>query len=1256
MKKARQVLINDSSEEDYDNPMYYNATYMGQCLPTIEKFFQSIESGDEPEIVQSLAFLSSEFSMVEEQILATQPLDKVLNLLLRCLNSGNSEVLLQSMTCITLILDTLPELSEIVVHYGGIQLICEKMNNFGFIDLSEQAVRALEKISFEFPMDTLEARAIESVVAIIDYFDLEVQKKILNIMCNSIRALESIEIVERQILPQIPAILTLVKHKGTSDLRIEKVLEFLTIFIENLIMILPQKGDNFKNYSKALVDYGMIRILLDIFPSHLSLVLRLLYNLCDHSALVVKNFLTIGGFDIIKEALLGSEFLNNEMFTGILDLMDSLIPKIPATEPWNKEKLDFYNLHPEHMQSFSELILPRTISIYENFLSKDDKMIMISILEKILKAANMDLISNYLTCQSFSTFISELMISKDLSTVRAALRISLTLYEKIPQKISLNFAREGVIARIAALKDPDRLKEFKKVPGKKSSGNFDELILRAGEMRNPYQIESMLSNIKCKLPKPANLEDYKKDLIIYSKKILDKHKSYENKKAPRIGKEIKMIAQKLSNCFGESAQDILLKITALLNSSERLSYYEISNSSLAESLWKWLSENSPEKLLIRLQEFLKIFTKDSIHGENFLALLIKYLIGTANFIHHFRIILHDSKALHSKRNHKVKIILEYNGHHFDENLLQNPDFLIRHNLFLAHSKLQICTHYLFSFQNIKELLLRVSSDSDLYQLAQQKMINESTFQMFAGRPCPNNLQIKIINGCKELSRGATVLNLVTKKSQMQLKFRITKRDSPDLPIKFLKSPREIIENIVQESIHVGLEAKDKSYCYFRLVKLLYQISEYLPHLSYLVGTPNLHPLPLPIFSSSKLSALLSRQLQDAVAIHGNAPAQWVKHMPLRCKFLFYLQSRSEFMENFGFDRVYKTDKKHRCTVRRECLLEDAMKILEDVNVSLENMLEIEYEGEVGTGLGPTVEFFSLVSQEVKKLHIWRNMCEHSGLFPAPLSECGSRWEYYFEFVGKLIGKALLDGRHIDFQLSPVLWKLVFSQAVSLADMGYIDKQIGKALFEILARPAGIEKSELMFAMPGYYDIELKPNGKNILVCTENAEEYVTLAASLSICQVQQAKALRKGLNSMLCIDVLSIFYYNEIEDLLCGENLSSWDLENLKNHIVPAHGYNANSKTFCNLLMILSNFQPEQRTHFLEFVTGFPRLPLGGFSKLTPKLSVVKKDVECDPDTCLPSVMTCQNYLKIPDYSSLEVLRQNLEYAIQEGRHAFHLS
>lgn len=43
-------------------------------------------------------------------------------------------------------------------------------------------------------------------------------------------------------------------------------------------------------------------------------------------------------------------------------------------------------------------------------------------------------------------------------------------------------------------------------------------------------------------------------------------------------------------------------------------------------------------------------------------------------------------------------------------------------------------------------------------------------------------------------------------------------------------------------------------------------------------------------------------------------------------------------------------------------------------------------------------------------------------------------------------------------------------------------------------------------------------------------------------------------------------------------------------------------------------------------------------------------------DQFLPSVMTCVNYLKLPDYSSLNIMKERLGVAIKEGQGAFHLS
>jgi len=55
---------------------------------------------------------------------------------------------------------------------------------------------------------------------------------------------------------------------------------------------------------------------------------------------------------------------------------------------------------------------------------------------------------------------------------------------------------------------------------------------------------------------------------------------------------------------------------------------------------------------------------------------------------------------------------------------------------------------------------------------------------------------------------------------------------------------------------------------------------------------------------------------------------------------------------------------------------------------------------------------------------------------------------------------------------------------------------------------------------------------------------------------------------------------------------------------------------------------------------------------------VVRKPHEAPlkADDYLPSVMTCVNYLKLPEYSSKGVLLEKLQVAVKEGVGSFHLS
>lgn len=104
------------------------------------------------------------------------------------------------------------------------------------------------------------------------------------------------------------------------------------------------------------------------------------------------------------------------------------------------------------------------------------------------------------------------------------------------------------------------------------------------------------------------------------------------------------------------------------------------------------------------------------------------------------------------------------------------------------------------------------------------------------------------------------------------------------------------------------------------------------------------------------------------------------------------------------------------------------------------------------------------------------------------------------------------------------------------------------------------------------------------------------------------------------------------------------------------HGYSVSSPVVRFLIDALCELTPAQRRDFLLFATGSPRLPVGGFAALRPKLTVVRRPTDDSPDQHLPSVMTCTNYLKVPEYSSKEILRDRLLYAIMEGQSCFHLS
>ena len=68
----------------------------------------------------------------------------------------------------------------------------------------------------------------------------------------------------------------------------------------------------------------------------------------------------------------------------------------------------------------------------------------------------------------------------------------------------------------------------------------------------------------------------------------------------------------------------------------------------------------------------------------------------------------------------------------------------------------------------------------------------------------------------------------------------------------------------------------------------------------------------------------------------------------------------------------------------------------------------------------------------------------------------------------------------------------------------------------------------------------------------------------------------------------------QLDQLFCGSHNEAWEVKLLTECCRPDHGYTHDSRAVKFLFDILSSYTTEEQRQFLQFVTGSPRLPVGG--------------------------------------------------------------
>ncbi|SCV74863.1 BQ2448_7892 [Microbotryum intermedium] len=481
-------------------------------------------------------------------------------------------------------------------------------------------------------------------------------------------------------------------------------------------------------------------------------------------------------------------------------------------------------------------------------------------------------------------------------------------------------------------------------------------------------------------------------------------------------------------------------------------------------------------------------------------------------------------------------------------------------------------------------------------------------------------------------------------------------------------------------------------------------------------------LPEAAFVNNKLTAKLNRQLEEPMIVASACLPAWATDLPQAFPFLFPFDTRFVFLQStaFGYARLVqkwvvqaRSDSSRRdenlgllarvnrqkVRIARDRVLESTHKVFE-LYGSSRAALEVEFFDEVGSGLGPTLEFYALASKEFsrKNLRLWRDNDGHddasstyvhspTGLFPRPImnstSDSSSKILKHFRVLGQFVAKAMMDSRIIDVHFSRSFMKLVLDQELPLAiaSVRSIDRGLAKSLSFLQdfvdARRAILDddtKSEveqqsaieaitvhgssiadlaLDFTLPGY-DIALKPEGDSISVTADNIEEYISLVLEWTLRRgvASQVSEFKNGFSAVFPVRDMQSFTPSELV-MMTSALQEDWSIEGLTSATKADHGFTMDSRPVRDLLSIMSELSLEDRRVFLSFITGSPRLPIGGFAALSPTLTIVRKD---GGDGSLPSVMTCVNYFKLPDYTSRKIVKERIMTAIREGGGGFHLS
>ncbi|XP_073196778.1 probable E3 ubiquitin-protein ligase HERC6 isoform X4 [Lepidochelys kempii] len=311
---------------------------------------------------------------------------------------------------------------------------------------------------------------------------------------------------------------------------------------------------------------------------------------------------------------------------------------------------------------------------------------------------------------------------------------------------------------------------------------------------------------------------------------------------------------------------------------------------------------------------------------------------------------------------------------------------------------------------------------------------------------------------------------------------------------------------------------------------------------------------------------------------------------------------------------------------------------------------VQFEGEL-MGLdagGVTLEFFLYVFEEmVNPQYGMFIYCDPASPMWFPTSSSVEKKKYFL--FGVLCGLSLFN-RIIAFIPFPLaIFKKLLDKKPSLEDLKELSPVVGKSLQAVLDYEYDDIEENLQIHYCVSWDnkeVDLIPDGSSIAVNNKNKKDfvnkYVDYVFNKSVEVVYEE--FKRGFYKVLDREILRFFQPQELMEVAIGN--ANYDWNKFEQNAVYWGMYTPSHPTIKMFWKVFHELTVAKKKGFLLFLTGSDRIPVMGMDCIKIKFN---SHVSMSEDH-IPEAQTCFHILILPQYSTIERLREKLLLAIDNNR------